>query len=360
MASDKSEPFLEVAGIVASAEGLPPASLRFHAALIAHPEPRAESIRFRVERVIDTIPPGSGAVVMGTGIVSIDLAVGGQERLSLVPLTVAGIAWVLLGALLVWRLLRDRARFQREASLPASLTGVAGTAVLGTRLALAGWWGLGAVMLGIAFLFWLALVGRVLRHWVTPTVGVSFILTVSTESLAVLLATLGVEGRSGWLVALAVAPLALGVAFYVFIVLRFDLRQLLVGRGDHWVSGGALAISTLACGHIAQAAQMLGALGGGSPLAAGTVALWILAVAWLPALVGGELASQRVLYDTRRWSTVFPVGMYAACSFATGGAAGIGALTDFAQIWTWVAFAVWAAVLAAMAWQPVPVLLGRR
>lgn len=357
--TDNSGASLEVGGGVTAALRLLPAPLRFERTVIAHPEPRAESVRRRVERVIRIIPPGSGAVVMGTGIVSIDLTLGGQERLSLVPLAVAGIAWVLLGALLAWRLLRARARFLREASLPASLTGVAGTAVLGTRLVLLGWSWAGAVMIGIAALLWLALVGQVLRHWVTPTVGTSFVLTVSTESLAVLLAALGAEGGLGWLVILALAPLSLGVGFYVFIARRFDLRQLLVGRGDHWVSGGALAISTLACGRVTQAAQSLGVLGGGREFAAPTLALWILAIAWLPALVAGELASRRVLYDTRRWSTVFPVGMYAACSFATGEASGIGAFTDFARTWTWVGLAVWAAVLVAMAWQPVPVLLGR-
>jgi tellurite resistance protein TehA-like permease len=45
---------------------------------------------------------------------------------------------------------------------------------------------------------------------------------------------------------------------------------------------------------------------------------------------------------------VFPLGMYAASSFVVGSVVGIGALSDFASVWTWVAFAAWAAVLAAM------------
>jgi Voltage-dependent anion channel len=50
----------------------------------------------------------------------------------------------------------------------------------------------------------------------------------------------------------------------------------------------------------------------------------------------------------RRWSTVFPVGMYAACSFVVGTAVHAGAIHDFARIWTWVAAVVWLVVFAAM------------
>jgi hypothetical protein len=52
-------------------------------------------------RVVESIPPGAGALVMGTGIISIDLALLGQQPLSLVPLVVAGVAWVALGLLMV-------------------------------------------------------------------------------------------------------------------------------------------------------------------------------------------------------------------------------------------------------------------
>jgi hypothetical protein len=50
----------------------------------------------------------------------------------------------------------------------------------------------------------------------------------------------------------------------------------------------------------------------------------------------------------RRWSTVFPVGLYAACSFVVGTVAGVPAVTDFAKVWVWVALAVWLVVAGAM------------
>jgi len=314
----------------------------------------------RATRVIETVPPGAGAVVMGTGIVSIDLLLSGAAAVSLLPLLVATIAWTLLGILLAGRFLWDRPRFDREATLPAALTGVAGTAVLGTRLTLLGWEWAGAAMLGIAVLLWLALVGRVLRRWATPTAGVSFMLTVSTQSLAVLLAALGSAERAVWLVGLAVAPLTLGAGLYAFVASRFDVRQLIRGSGDQWVAGGALAISALACARVTLASQALHVLGDGGALRGATLALWVAAMAWLPFLLVTELTVPRIRYDTRRWATVFPVGMYAACSFLAGSALGWDGLRDFAQIWSWIALVVWGVVLVAMLWQPIPLLRAAR
>jgi hypothetical protein len=51
---------------------------------------------------------------------------------------------------------------------------------LGTRLTLLGWNWAGIALLAIAFAFWLVLLTPVLTHWVTPTVGVSLVLTSRT------------------------------------------------------------------------------------------------------------------------------------------------------------------------------------
>jgi hypothetical protein len=300
-------------------------------------------------RVVAAVPPASGAVVMGTGIVSIDLTVDGHETLSLALLALTALIWAGLGLLVASRVWNDRPRARLEAASPASLTGVAATAVLGVRVALLGWHRVGAALLAIAFCVWLVLVPRVLRRWTTPTVGVSFVLVVSTESLAVLAAVLAVHERLPWLTVVSLAALALGLAAYLFVLSRFDLRQLLVGRGDHWVAGGALAIATLACGRAAQAAEGTGSLHGLSGgLGVASLALWVAAALWLPALIAGELAAPRMFYDARRWSTVFPLGMYAASSFVVGDVEQIDWLVDFARVWIWIAFAVWLVVFAAL------------
>jgi tellurite resistance protein TehA-like permease len=79
-----------------------------------------------------------------------------------------------------------------------------------------------------------------------------------------------------------------------------------------------------------------------------TVVVWALTICWLPVLLVAEWRHPRGGYEIRRWSTVFPVGMYAACSFVAGTVAHAPAIADFARAWVWVAAAVWIVVFGAM------------
>ncbi len=300
-------------------------------------------------RILDSVPPASGAVVMGTGIVSIALLLDRRGTLSDILLVLDAVIWVALAGLLPARALTDRARFRADIRHPTALTSIAGTGVLGTRLTLLGWDWAGAVLLIIALVIWLGLVPQVLGHWQVPTIGASFILTVATESLALLGASLAFGERAGWLLYGSLVPFCLGIGFYAFVLSRFQFRQLSVGMGDHWVTGGALAISTVTAGRITLAAQRTGALSGAlGALKTISVVLWCLTMVWLPALVIYEALRPRLRYNVRRWSTVFPVGMYAACSFIVGAVGHTAAITDFARVWVWVALAVWLVVFAAM------------
>jgi tellurite resistance protein TehA-like permease len=287
---------------------------------------------------------------MGTGIVSIALALDHEKTLSAILLAIGAAIWLALAAGLGLRLLRDPRQVCDDARAPAALTGVAATAVLGARVVGLGWDWVGAVLLAIALCLWIALIGRVLRHWSTPTVGVAFMTAVATESLSVLAATLAVGERAAWLLTAGVVTFVLGLVLYVFVLGRFDFRQLLTGCGDHWITGGALAIATLAITRITLATHPLHQLRTLVPaLKTVSLVLWSVSAAWLVALLVVEVVRRRLDYDVRRWATVFPVGMYAACSFDTGAVARAPAITDFARVWVWVALAVWGAVFVAMA-----------
>jgi hypothetical protein len=254
------------------------------------------------------IPPASWTIVMASGVVSIDLHLVGQGVLSAILGCFAAVVWLFLVVVLAAPLAYQRGRFAREASAPTSLAAVAATCVLGTRLAMQDYRAAAAALLAVAAIGWAVLLVPVLRHWKTPTTGISFVAGVATDGLALLSATLSATYRAGWLLSVALFLLLLALALYVFTAARFDLRQLLLGPGDHWIAGGALAISALSAGKITEAAASLGQFSHQHQvLSTGTLVLWCLAMAWLPALISCEIIRPRLNYDVRRWATVFPL-----------------------------------------------------
>jgi hypothetical protein len=296
-----------------------------------------------VQREDPLVPAGSGAFVMGTGIVSVALAVDGAETLSRVLLALAAAGWVVAAAAACRRGLAARCH-------PASLTAVAGTAVLGARAAMLGWDVVATAILALAFVLWLPLVPLILRPPGRRTAGAAFLVVVATEAIAVLAAYVAASDRTRWLVVVAVLPLALGLAAYPLVVTRFDLRELAGGGGDQWVAGGALAIAAVACAALGSAAATVDAPADlHTVLDRAALVVWVLAIAWLPFLAAGELRRPRRGDDLRRWATVFPVGMYAVCSFLVAGADDLEPIATFARVWVWVAVAVWAAVFVTTA-----------
>lgn len=91
---------------------------------------------------------------------------------------------------------------------------------------------------------------------------------------------------------------------------------------DSWVLMGALAIATLAGASIAGAARHLEVIGWlVGMMGPATLAVWIFGTAWIPALLVGEVwrftrSGAAPGYERSRWATVFPLGMYAAATYA--------------------------------------------
>jgi Voltage-dependent anion channel len=301
----------------------------------------------------------AAAPVMGTGIVAVAFAGVGRDALAEGLLGVALAIAAALAALLVARAVRDRAGLWAAARTPASLTAVAAACVLGTRLTQAAAPGAGVALLALALAAWVPLLWAVLRAWRRPAGGDAFLVAVATQAIAALGAGLAAPLQAGWLAVAAVVPLAAGLALYVFAAASFAVAQVWRGRGDQWVAGGALAISALAAGDVDAALRATSAAAGlAGPLRTVALVLWLLAMAWLPVLVAGELRAPRTGFDARRWSTVFPVGMYAAMSIAVGHAAARPAILAFARAWVWVAGAVWALVAAASVGRGLRLLAG--
>lgn len=180
-----------------------------------------------------------------------------------------------------------------------------------------------------------------------PRTGASFLVVVALQSLAVLAASIAAQLALHWLAFLALLPFALGLGAYAVVLRRFDFEQLRLGSGDQWVSGGALAISTLTCAELSHATRMQAGLH--DLLHTGSLVLWVLTTAWLPVLAGAEARTRRPRYDVRRWATVFRLGMYSPMSFTVGAGAGSAPIVTFAPAWAWVSLAAWIATMTGAA-----------
>ncbi|MEU6141256.1 tellurite resistance/C4-dicarboxylate transporter family protein [Streptomyces sp. NPDC047081] len=293
--------------------------------------------------------PAAGGAVMATGIVSVGLQLTGDEVVSRVALVIACVAWLGLAADFVARLAWDRERWRAEAGSPAALTAVAATTVLGTRFSALGWQTLAEALLALAVVLWPVLLVDVVRHWGRRMPGAVFLCCVATQGLAVLAAALAGAEAVAWLAHAALVLSGLGLVLYGFALARFDLRQVLEGAGDHWVAGGALAISALAGSKLIAADSARLYLWNDDDrgvLRAVTLALLVLDVAWYAVLLVAEAARPRLRYDVRRWSTVFPMGMTAAATLSIAAVLDVSWLEGPGRALLWIAVAAWLAVAA--------------
>lgn len=286
---------------------------------------------------------------MATGIVSIGLYLTGYETLSRIALALACVAWLALAVDFVVRLLRERARWVEEASTPPGLTAVAATTVLGTRLSALGWQEPAEALLALSAVLWPVLLLIVLRHWKRRMPGGVFLVCVATQGLSVLCATLAAAVGPEWLAHAGLVLFWLGIVLYGVAFTHFDVREVVRASGDHWVAGGALAISALAGAKLIAAHHVNPYLWNDDDsrvLRVTTVALLVLALASYCVLAVAELGWPRLRYDVRRWATVFPMGMTAVATLSVATAVGDFWLKGPGQVLLWISVAVWLAVAA--------------
>ncbi|WP_329811763.1 tellurite resistance/C4-dicarboxylate transporter family protein [Streptomyces sp. GSL17-113] len=286
------------------------------------------------------MPPAAGAMVMATGILSIAFRTAGHWIVSLIALGIAVAAWLLLAADFARRLITARSRLEADAHTPAALTGVAATAVVGTRLALADLRPAAIALLVLATVLWPVVLTAVLRNRGRRMPGAVFLICVATQSIAVLAATLATTLRAGWLADAGLAVFCVGIVLYAEALLRFDPRQLRTGRGDHWVATGALAISALAAERLASSGHWAG--GGVTVLDDLALALVAAALAGYAVLLVAEVRWPRPGADVRRWATVFPLGMTAQAVLAAPATL----LHPLGRPLLWVAALAWLATAA--------------
>jgi hypothetical protein len=297
------------------------------------------------------MPPVSGAFVMSTGILAVGFATVRRNGLSGASLLLAGIAWVALGLLFLVRFAVDRHGWLVAARRPAGLTAVAAPTVIAARLAMLGWTSVAYVLLVLSAGLWLVLLPAVLGQWTRPAAGAAFMTCVATQGLVIDVAVLVRGETMRWLMVPLSLLFLIGLVLYVLTARDFDWAELLRGRGDHWVLGGALSISALAAAEMVLTGRTTGFA---SAVLTGfrvvDLVAWSLALLACIVLACCELGRPRPRYDARRWATVFPIGMTAVATAAVARAEPIPQVRGLATVLVWAAALVWLLVgLAGLA-----------
>lgn len=320
------------------------------------------------------LPPGYFALVMATGIISLGLELEGFHASSNLLLAIATVAYAVLLVLTVWRAVGFPRDVVADFSGPRNgfsfFTFVAGTNVLGARLAAAGVPVVPYVLLVVSFLAWLVL-GYVIPGLVVSKNqgddilaglnGTWFIWSVASQSVAVLAASLEPSaGEFGnGLSIMAVLSWGIGVILYAVIGCALIIRVLTRGipveqmGPPYWVTMGAGAITVLAGSRIVEMSDTAMVSVMRAPVAAAAVVFWAFATWLIPALIGIGIWRHLIhkvplRYEAAMWSMVFPLGMYAVAGIYLGRADDLPIVGWIGGRFLWVALAVWAIILVSM------------
>lgn len=322
----------------------------------------------RIQSAAASLFPGYFALVMATGVVSIACNLMGLRIVAVTLVVVNWVAYPVLWALTLIRVLRFRSLLLGDISdhqrAPGFFTIVAGTCVLGTQNVVvmgaigAGtilWWlGLG-LWFGIMYTFFTAVTVR--RRKPTLARGINgawLIAAVSTQAVVVLRGVLDTTSPPSEFVQFQVVSMFLiGAMLYLAIIplIFYRLTFVPMSHADfsppYWINMGAVAISALAGSILILRAGVWPILGPLLPFLKGfTFFFWAVASWWIPflfALMGWRYLWQRdrFTYEPAVWGMIFPLGMYTTSTYQFDRAMGYNFLDPIPEVLVYIALTAW-------------------
>lgn len=303
---------------------------------------------------IATLFPGYFALVMATGIVAIAADQQNLGWIAEVLYVITVVSYVVLAVLLVIRMIRYWSTFAADVTNHANgfafLTTVAATNVLASAsIVIHGWWDIAWALWWMSLALWAAFLYATLIAVVVdrdkPGLqgginGSWFLLTVSTQSVAVVAGLFLTRTNSDALAFTALAMFTLGIVVYLIVMtmvfLRWTFHPLDPTEADPpaWIAAGAVAITVLAGSNILlaadQAPERIARL---APFLEGLVVMaWATATFWFPLMIAIGIWRHLVRrvplrYHASYWAMVFPLGMYGVATYRMRAAIDLDALT---------------------------------
>lgn len=329
----------------------------------------------RLREEVRTLHPGYFALVMATGILSIAMRNQSALALSVALMWLTAAEYAVLVTLTAWRLARYRSEVGADLEDPRRAFGlftfVAGTDVLGTRLAVDAHHVIAFILLVAGWVAWLvlgyvvpwtAVLGHARRPVLQNANGTWFIWVVASQSIAVLAAALEPDvtvGRSE-LALLAVFSWSVGVFLYAGNGVLVACRLLLYPLGPkdltppYWVAMGATAITVVAGARIVEMADAPFVAATRGLIAGASVLFWSFGTWLIPPLLAAGVWRHLIhrvplYYEPTLWSIVFPLGMYGVAGNFLGKADHLPFASAIGDAESWVALAAWLVTFAAMA-----------
>jgi len=316
------------------------------------------------------LSPAYFGMVMATGIVSLSAHFMGMsmvaDALYYLNIGIYGVLWVLtlLRALRHTRLFfGDMVDHLRG---PGFFTTVAATSILGSQslvlaahdgAALVLWYLAIALWVGLTYAIFTALTVKQDKPALDKGINGGWLLAVvSTQSIAVLSALLATRigqpyklemnffALSMWLWGGMLYIWMMSLIFYRYTFFRLSPDDL---SPPYWINMGAMAISTLAGSLLIINAPDAPYLVSLLPFLKGfTVFYWATGTWWIPMLL--VLGVWRhvymrfpLRYDPLYWGAVFPLGMYAACTYQMNVAMDFGFFVFLPPVFMYAALAAW-------------------
>jgi tellurite resistance protein TehA-like permease len=313
--------------------------------------------------------PAYFALVMATGIISIGLHLQGHAAISFALFVLNVAFYIVLAARTAMRVAlfpkRVLSDFLDHGRSVGFFTTVAGTCVLGSQFLLIG--GSSTIATSL-WLFGIAL-WSVLTYAIFTCLTVKakkpplaqginggwLVSVVATQSVSVLGSQLSsiFESNREFTLFLSLTLWLGGSMLYIWIISLIFYRYTFFPlepsdlAPPYWINMGAMAISTLAGTALIAATADSALLQQVLPFLKGfTIFFWATATWWIPMLIilGVWRHAYRrfpLRYDPLYWGAVFPLGMYATCTFRLSQAVNLPFLGAFASLFIWLALAAW-------------------
>lgn len=330
-----------------------------------------------IKEDIQNLFPSYFALVMATGIVSIGLHIFKIPFLDKALFYINVFAYALLWVLLINRILFYFAHFKNDyldhAKSPGFLSIVAATNILGSQFAvifenfqIASYFYCFGILLWIIQIYSFFLIITIKKKKPTLSEGINgiwLLVVVSTQSISVL-GTLIVKYLDTYkelVLFLSLVLFLVGCFLYIVIITLIFYRLTFFEikaeqfAPAYWINTGAVAITTLAGSLLILFSNQWELLNELKGFITGlTLLFWGVSTWWIPLIfiLGMWKHFNKLIpfaYHPQYWGMVFPLGMYAVCTFRLSQAVNLTFIDSISSLFVYISFLAWFITFSALA-----------